>query len=163
MKKQILFFLNKIAPSVFLVLMSFAQGIFTGFFSMFLFILLYSLIFYYFIINERFFNIFAIVLSGIILDSINDIYLGLSSFIFLAIYAASFYESRYIKTKDFLTTYLFYSLNIVATTLFIFILSLFVNTNFVGTIEFLVITLLIFPVLYNSIKLYRMIAPKSYE
>ncbi len=131
--------------------------------NIFIFILVYSLIFYHFIMKENLFNIFAVVLSGIILDSINDIYLGLNSFIFLSIYAVTAFEIRYMKVRDFLTTYFFYSINIVLTAIFILIISIFVHTNFVSMIEFIIISLLIFPILYNSIKLYKIIAPKSYE
>ena len=163
MKKQALFILGKIAPSILLILLAFIQGIVTGFFNLFLFVLIYSLVFYYFINNERFFNIFAVLLTGIILDSVNDIYLGLNSFIFLSIYAVTYIEMKYIKIKDFLTTYLFYTINIIITAIFILILSIIIHTNFVGTLEFIIISLLIFPVLYNGIKIYKMITPKSYE
>ena len=163
MKKKVLLILGKFAPSVLLMLLAFTQGVTTGFLNLFLFILIYALVFFYFINNEKFFNIVAIALTGLILDSVNDIYLGLNSFIFLCIYAITAIEMKYIKIKDFLSTYFFYLINIMITTIFMLFLSFIIHTNFVGLLEFIIISLLIFPVLYNVIKIYKIIAPKSYE
>ncbi|MDR2007385.1 MAG: hypothetical protein LBQ34_00220 [Alphaproteobacteria bacterium] len=163
MKKIIKIILLKSYPSLILILLSFLAGVFTGFLNLFLFILVYSLVFYAFLINEKTFHIVAVVISGIILDSVNDIALGLSSFIFLAVYLATRFEIKYVKVKDFLSTYIFFAVNILATIIFVSIFSFFVDTNFAPIIEFVIISLIIFPLVYNGIRIYKMIAPKSYE
>ncbi|MCL2567139.1 MAG: hypothetical protein FWE18_03465 [Alphaproteobacteria bacterium] len=163
MNKNIKLILIKSYPSLLLIFLSFLAGIFTGFLNLFLFILVYSLVFYSFLINEKYFHIVAIFISGLILDSVNDIALGLSSFIFLAVYLAAKFEIKYIKIKDFLSTYIFYTINIVATIVFVVIFSLMVDTNFAPIAEFIIISLIIFPLVYNGVRIYKMIAPKSYE
>ncbi|MDR0484389.1 MAG: hypothetical protein LBH40_03855 [Alphaproteobacteria bacterium] len=163
MKKDIKIILIKLAPSLLLIFLSFLQGVFTGFLNLFFFIFIYSLIYYCFLNNERFFNIIAIFISGIILDSVNDIYLGFNSFVFLTIYLITKFEIKYIKVKDFLNTYIFYAINIFITVIFVIIFSLFTDINFAPSIEFVIIALIIFPLVYNGIRIYKMIAPKSYE
>ncbi len=160
MKKNIKKILKKYTPSILLLVLVVLQAISSGYLNFLLFVFIYSSVFYCIFMEEKKLSLIIVFISGLTLDAVNDVIFGLSSFIFMIMYIICKIEMRYLKTKDFLSAYMFYSINIISMMLFVKILSIFVNVNFVSPISFILWSLLMFPLLYNIIRLYKTTTPK---
>ena len=163
MKKLISDFFRCIFFDITLLVMSFAQGMFSPELMVFSLAFIYSIILLIALKNPFISSIFTIFLSGLILDSVNDILLGTSSLVFMCMYFLSYLEVTLTKVKHFINLYLFFILNnLLLCGIFGFI-NLFTDLGFISLIYYLSYAIICFPILYFISFIYSIIYLRNHE
>lgn len=137
-------YFNLLLPTLLFIVCVILQGVTN---NTLLFVVSYSLLFYNFLKNKYRINIFVYFIAGIILDSNNNIILGLSTLIFLLTDFLIFIETKKFK-MDFIYSYIFFLANMVGICIFINIVKLFSNIHFINLVYFIGTALIIYPVIY---------------
>lgn len=152
-------YFNFLLPTLIFIVCVVLQGVIN---SNLLFVLSYSLLLHNFLKNKYHINILIYFVAGIILDSNNNIILGLSTLIFLLIDFLSSIETRKFK-MDFIYSYVFFLANIIIICIFISITKLFINIHFINLVYFISTALIMYPVIYFTGTVYNGFLVKQNE
>ncbi|XWO13868.1 hypothetical protein HPDP_00575 [Candidatus Hepatincola sp. Pdp] len=152
-------YFNLLLPTLLFICCVILQGVIN---SKLLFVIAYSLLLYNFLKNKYRINIFIYFIAGIILDSNNNIILGLSTLIFLLTDLLVSIETKKFK-MDFIYSYLFFFVNIIIICIFINIVQLFSNIHFINLVYFIGTAFIIYPVIYLISTIYNGFLVKQNE
>ena len=120
----------------------------TGSISYIVLCTIYCIVYFNIIFNLKNTPIFTLFILGILLDSINNIFFGLSSFFFIISILIIKVENHFLHIKDMLTTYISFILNISIFAIILIIISLIIQNDIFIIIKTLTTCIIIFPFMY---------------
>lgn len=148
---------------IFILIVALLQGMFDKNTNIILLIFNYTLI-HFLVLRARYrVNVFILLVVGIILDSVNDIYIGLSSVLFLLLYLVTYYQIRLLQTIHFFNTYVWFIVNTLVFTIVLFIAVYLLNIDFVNPILYAVISCFFYPIIYICSVIIKLLISKYHE
>ena len=138
------FFLNHLIFLILLIFNIFLSDIY-AFIAL---CVIYCIIYFNLIFNLKNTPIFTLFILGILLDGINHIFFGLSSFFFVITILVIKLENKFLHIKDIFTTYLSFIFNLSIYGLVLITVSLILQEDIFIIIKIISSCFIIFPFVY---------------
>ncbi len=138
------FVLNHLIFLILLIFNIFSSGIY-AFIAL---CLIYCVIYFNIIFNLKNTPIFTLFILGLLLDGINHIFFGLSSFFFIITILALKLENKFLHIKDIFTTYLSFIFNLSIYGLILITINLILQEDIFIIIKIISSCFIIFPFMY---------------